>query len=37
MCSACSDHKQKSADIKKGLVRIEKTEIIGVDDKEYDL
>ena len=25
------------ADIKKGLVRIEKTEIIGVDDKEYDL
>ena len=25
------------ADIKNGLVRIEKTEIIGVDDKEYDL
>ena len=25
------------ADIMKGLVRIEKTEIIGVDDKEYDL
>ena len=25
------------ADIKKGIVRIEKTEIIGVDDKEYDL
>ena len=24
-------------DIKNGLVRIEKTEIIGVDDKEYDL
>jgi len=25
------------ADIKNGLVRIEKTEIISVDDKEYDL
>ena len=25
------------ADIKKGIVTIEKTEIIGVDDKEYDL
>ena len=25
------------ADIKNGLVRIEKTEIIGIDDKEYDL
>ena len=25
------------ADIKKGLVRIEKTDIIGVDNKEYDL
>jgi hypothetical protein len=25
------------ADIKNGLVRIEKTEIIGADDKEYDL
>lgn len=25
------------ADIKKGIVRIEKTEIIGVNDKEYDL
>ena len=25
------------ADIKRGLVRIEKTEIIGIDDKEYDL
>ena len=25
------------ADIKKGLARIEKTEIIGVDDKGYDL
>lgn len=25
------------ADIKRGLVRIEKTEIIGVDNKEYDL
>ena len=24
-------------DIKRGLVRIEKTEIIGIDDKEYDL
>lgn len=25
------------ADIQKGIVRIEKTEIIGVDDKEYEL
>ena len=25
------------ADIKNGLVRIEKTEIVGIDDKEYDL
>ena len=25
------------ADINKGIVRIEKTEIIGVDDKEYDI
>ena len=25
------------ADIKSGAVRIEKTEIIGTDDKEYDL
>lgn len=25
------------ADIKKGIVKIEKTEIIGVDDTEYDL
>ena len=25
------------ADIKKGLVRIEKTEIIGINEKEYDL
>ena len=25
------------ANIQKGIVRIEKTEIIGVDDKEYDL
>ena len=25
------------ADIRKGIVRIEKTEIIGIDDKEYDL
>ena len=25
------------ADIKNGTVRIEKTEIIGTDDKEYDL
>lgn len=25
------------ADIKNGVVRIEKTEIIGTDDKEYDL
>lgn len=25
------------ADIKRGVVRIEKTEIIGVDNKEYDL
>lgn len=25
------------ADIKKGIVRIEKTEIIGADKKEYDL
>ncbi|MBR1410406.1 MAG: hypothetical protein IJ580_04830 [Prevotella sp.] len=25
------------ADIRKGIVRIEKTEIIGTDDKEYDL
>ena len=25
------------ADIKRGLVRIEKTEIIGADDKEYDI
>lgn len=25
------------ADIKNGLVRIEKTEIIGADNKEYDL
>ena len=25
------------ADIKKGLVRIEKTEIIGIDNKKYDL
>lgn len=24
-------------DIKNGLVRIEKTEIIGADNKEYDL
>jgi len=25
------------ADIKRGLVRIEKTEIIGTDDKQYDI
>ena len=25
------------ADIRRGLVRIEKTEIIGADDKEYDI
>lgn len=25
------------ADIKRGVVRIEKTEIIGADDKEYDI
>lgn len=25
------------ADIKSGVVRIEKTEIIGTNDKEYDL
>ena len=25
------------ADIKRGLVRFEKTEIIGADDKEYDI